>query len=153
MAQRSMELRPKMAAISSNASVSSLELNTGNLCVRMERRMTPADHMSMAEWSAESSYTVCSTLTDSLIRTFEQDFWRSETSCSRSIRLDCRSLVVVAEPNLAFPSLRPLPSVIYCLFDRAGIIRLGPRAMQVFERSRSVLTRRPLGWHVSLRIS
>lgn len=53
MAQRSIELRPKIAAISNKASVSSFELKHGNLCVRIDKSITPADQMSRASVSFE----------------------------------------------------------------------------------------------------
>lgn len=49
MAHRSIGDRPNTAASSIKASISSFELNTGNLCVRIDRSITPADQMSIAE--------------------------------------------------------------------------------------------------------
>ncbi len=40
--------RPNIVAISSNASVSSIELKKGNRLVRIERSMTPADQVSIS---------------------------------------------------------------------------------------------------------
>lgn len=124
-----MAARPKIAAISIKASISSFELNTGNLCVKMDKSITPADQTSIAvvdqPWFSEYM-GARNTHTDSLVGAFEQYFGCAEPPRARSVGLDCRSLVLLRETNTALAQLASFAGVIDCLFDGGCIIRLGP---------------------------
>ena len=69
MAHFSMAFRPKIAVISINASISSLELKTGNLWVKSESNMIPADQTSTATISPNDLYV--GVLTSGLIRALQ----------------------------------------------------------------------------------
>lgn len=135
-----MAALPKMAAISISDSVSSLELNTGNLCVKIDSSIIPADQTSMAKGryristlflsSGHLLANITATRTDSLIRTFEQDFWRTEPPRTRAIRLDRRPLVILQEAHSALTEFASLPRIIHALLDRRRIIRLAPIALK-----------------------
>jgi len=56
-------------------------------------------------------------LTDSLIRALEQDLWRAKAPSSRPIRLDCRTLVFLQEPDATLTQLGALAGIVHCLLD------------------------------------
>lgn len=89
-AQRSIFLRPKMAAISMRASVSSFELKKGNRRVRKQRSMIPADQMSSAASSSRVSFWSIGDegrgRTDGLVGTLEEDLGSPEASSSSAVR-------------------------------------------------------------------
>lgn len=90
-AHRSILRLPKMAAISTSASVSSLELKKGKRLVRKQSRMMPADQMSRAAGDVSILMTKDATngsRTNGLIGAFEQDFGCPKSASSRPIGAD-----------------------------------------------------------------
>lgn len=82
----SIFLRPIMAAISMNASTSSLDWNSGNLPMRKKSRIIPAAHMSIATGTIQRHGGMYGgELTSRLIATFEQYFGCSKSSCTRAV--------------------------------------------------------------------
>lgn len=114
-----------MAAISMSASTSSFELNTGNLWVRMDSSMMPADQTSIA---GNRQRTLADprerfSRTNGLVRAFQEDFGCSEPSRPGTIRLDRRPLVVLGKADPAFAKPGALPSIVERLLNRSSLGR------------------------------
>lgn len=128
-----------------SASISSDELKTGNLWVRIERSMIPADHTSIAEWHELRMNPLAFPPTDSLVWAFEQNFRCSEPPCTRSVRLNRWPFVILQKPNTTFAQLRPFACIVYRLLDNRGLGSLDLRALKCSQSGAAMLTRR-LPW-------